>query len=98
MFYGFFLNLLILIPINYYIIFNSKNNFVETKIYPITNYISGRTNKVYFDFLGKNYGIGFKNVNHFERNFIIKNCRIQLQYSKSLLGTYVINEANVINP
>lgn len=98
MFYGFFLNLLVLIPINYYIILNSKNNFVETKIFPITNYISSRTNKVYFDFLGENYGIGFKNVNNLERNFIIKNCKIQLQYSKSLLGTYVINEANVINP
>lgn len=95
-FYGFFLNLLILIPINYFIILNS-NNSIETKIFPITNYISGRTNKIYFDFLDENYGIGFNNENHLERDFIIKNCKIQLQFSKSLLGTYVIKDSNIIN-
>lgn len=96
LFYGFFLNLLILTPINYLLILNSSSNSVETKILPITNYISGRTNKIYFDFLDSNYGISFKNENHLERNFIIKNCKIQLQFSNSLLGTYVIKDSNVI--
>ena len=64
--------------------------------YPISNFISGRFNSVYFYFQNKRYSLGYRNSQQLLREDIINNYEIEIQYSHSVLNTYVIRKYKIV--
>lgn len=73
----------------------ADKEFVITEI-PISNFISGRSNVIYFHFENNRYSVGYQNEHHLERRDIIDNYNIQLSYSKSIFNTYIIRNYKVV--
>ena len=57
---------------------------------PVYNFVSGRRNSVYFYFHNQRYSLGYRNNQQLDREDIIKNYEVELEYSRSVLDTYVI--------
>lgn len=53
--------------------------------------------KLYFNFNGKKYGVGYRDKEGLGRESIINNHYILLIYKKSILDTYVIEDYKIIS-
>ena len=62
---------------------------------PVYNFISGRRNSVYFYFHNQRYSLGYRNNQQLDREDIIKNYEVKLEYSRSVLDTYVIRRYRI---
>lgn len=94
-FFSIYIALILKIPINEYIIFKSQNEIFEKKC-KISNYISGRSDRLLFYFDDKVYSVGFQNHNHLERKNIIDNYLLRVEYKRSIFNTYVVQEYELI--
>ncbi|KAF2338840.1 hypothetical protein RB619_04485 [Flavobacterium sp. LHD-80] len=94
-FFSIYIALILKIPINEYIIFKSQNEIFEKKC-KISNYISGRSDRLLFYFDDKVYSVGFQNHKHLERKNIIDNYLLRVEYKRSIFNTYVVQEYELI--
>ena len=62
---------------------------------PVYNFISGRRNSVYFYFHNQRYSLGYRNHQQLDREDIIKNYEVELEYSRSVLDTYIIRRYRI---
>ena len=62
---------------------------------PVYNFISGRRNSVYFYFHNQRYSLGYRNNQQLDREDIIKNYEVELEYSRSVLDTYIIRRYRI---
>lgn len=94
-FFSIYMALILKIPINEYIIYKNQNEILVKKC-KISNYISGRSDRLLFYFDDKVYSVGFQNSNHLERKKIMANFLLRVEYKKSILNTYVVQEYELI--
>ncbi|MCC9065945.1 hypothetical protein [Flavobacterium piscisymbiosum] len=94
-FFSIYMALILKIPINEYIIYKSQSEILVKKC-KISNYISGRSDRLLFYFDDKVYSVGFQNSSHLERKKIIANFLLRVEYKKSILNTYVVQEYGLI--
>ncbi|MDX6188092.1 hypothetical protein SGQ83_01925 [Flavobacterium sp. Fl-318] len=90
-FFSILLAVILKIPINQYIIYKTDNEIFTEKC-EVSNYISGRTDRLLFYFNKNKYSIGFQNSNHLKREDIIDNYLLKINYKKSILDTYVVED------
>lgn len=93
--FGFFFTAILKVPINTLIINSAYGKHKEENC-KIDNFISGRFQKLYFEFNGKNESIPFKNEDHLSRENIIENYQIKINYRNSILGTQVIKNTELV--
>ena len=62
---------------------------------PVYNFVSGRRNSVYFYFHNQRYSLGYRNHQQLDREDIIKNYEVELEYSRSVLDTYIIRRYRI---
>lgn len=93
--FAFFIFITIKVAINFYL--ESKANDLPTQEIklPIDNYISGRSDLVYYHFENKGYSLGYSNPDHLKRKEIIEHYVLNIKYSKSVLDMYVIKEYSI---
>lgn len=93
--FAFFIFITIKVAINFYL--ESKANDLPTQEIklPIDNYISGRSDLVYYHFENKAYSLGYSNPDHLKRKEIIEHYVLNIKYSKSVLDMYVIKEYSI---
>ena len=92
---GIFFTAMLKIPLNFAIIKLSYGN-QYVKVCQINNFISARTSKLYFILDGEKQSMSFKNEKHLEREDIINNYMIKLNYKCSIFETKVIESYNLI--
>lgn len=83
------------IPLNIAII-NATSGIKHSELCEINNFISGRNQKLYFQFNNKKESIYYQNENHLLREEIIKNYQLKISYKNSIFGTKVIEDYELI--
>lgn len=81
-----------------FIFFVKHNTYDHIQVgkFPIDNFISGRTNMLYFRFKNKRYSIRYKNPNDITRENLMRDYELHLFYEKSFGEIYVIKEYKVV--
>ena len=92
---SFFLFIILKLAINYYIVKIADKTVTEEVRLPIDNYVSGRTDLLYFYFKKKRYSLRYNNNSHLSRKEIIEQYALHVIYSKSFCDIYVINAYNI---
>ncbi|STO11029.1 Uncharacterised protein [Flavobacterium hibernum] len=92
---AFFIFITIKVAINFYLECKANDSPTQEIKLPIENYISGRSDLVYYHFEDKGYSLGYSNPDHLSRKNIIEHYILNIKYSKSVLDMYVIKEYNI---
>ncbi|RUT67826.1 hypothetical protein D0817_24340 [Flavobacterium cupreum] len=92
---AFFIFIILKLAINYYTVKSAEGLATEETKVPIDNYVSGRTDLLYFYFKDKRYSVRYNNRSHLSRKEIIGNYTLHIVYSKSVFDTYVIKNYNI---
>lgn len=92
---SFFVFIVIKLAINFYIVKSAEGTATEEIKLPIENFVSGRTDLVYFYFKDKRYSLRYSNTGRLSRKQIMDECTLHIVYSKSFCDTYVINRYNI---
>lgn len=93
---SFFMFIILKMSVNFWIEERSKNKIIEKEVLFIDNFISGRSNLIYFYFKDKRYSLKYNNSYHLDREELINDYNIEIYYSKSILDTYVIKKYNIV--
>lgn len=92
---SFFVFILFKLAVNFYIEKSVKELSVKEIKLPIDNFISGRTDLVYFYFKDKTYSLRYNNTNNLSKKELIDNYVINIKYGESVFNTYVIKNYNI---
>lgn len=92
---AFFIFMIIKTSFNFYLEIKADNSPTQEMKLPISNYISGRVDLLYYHFEDKSYTLGYSNPDQLKREEIIDHYVLNIEYSKSVLGMYVIKKYNV---
>lgn len=93
-FFSIIFGFIIQIPLNFIIKLSSKGTIL-VKSCEISNYVSGRNDIVYFVFNDKKESYHYS-INGIKRNDIINNHLLRVEYKESILGTYIVEDINLI--
>lgn len=94
---SFFIFIVLKMGVNFYVKKYSETQDMTTTTIPISNFISGRLDLIYFNFKEEEYSLRYTNSKHLKRNEIINNYNLKLEYSKSIFGTYVIKNYYIVD-
>ncbi|TCN50335.1 hypothetical protein [Flavobacterium circumlabens] len=92
---AFFIFILLKLAINYYTVKSAEEIATEETKVPIDNFVSGRTDLLYFYFKDKRYSVRYNNTSHLSKKEIIDNYTLHIVYSKSIFDTYVIKKYSI---
>lgn len=92
---AFFIFILLKLAINYYTVKSAEEIVTEETKVPIDNFVSGRTDLLYFYFKDKRYSVRYNNTSHLSKKEIIDNYTLHIVYSKSIFDTYVIKKYSI---
>ena len=92
---SFFIFIILKLSINFFIIKNSEKMLNEEIKLPIENFISGRTDLIYFNFNDKRYSLRYNNTDNLSREEIVNKHILHIIYSKSFFEIYVIKKYNI---
>lgn len=93
--FAFFIFITIKVAVNFYLESTANDLPTQEIKLPIDNYISGRSDLLYYHFEDKGYSLGYSNPDHLTRKEIIEHYILNIKYSKSILDMYVIKEYNI---
>lgn len=93
--FAFFIFITIKVAVNFYLESTANDLPTQEIKLPIDNYISGRSDLLYYHFEDKGYSLGYSNPDHLTRKEIIEHYVLNIKYSKSILDMYVIKEYNI---
>ncbi|MCK8141815.1 hypothetical protein MW871_07895 [Flavobacterium sp. I-SCBP12n] len=92
---SFFIFIILKLSINFCIIKSSEKMVNEEIKLPIDNFISGRTDLIYFNFNDKRYSLRYNNTDNLSREEIVNKHILHIIYSKSFFEIYVIKKYNI---
>ena len=90
LFFSIFLSFALKIPLKFLVIEGRSSKEIIKKC-EITNFISGRNDRISYKLENQNYDISYDNEMHLTREELIKNYKIYINYSDSWFNTKVIN-------
>lgn len=94
LFFSIFLSFAFKIPLKF-LIAKCKSSKEIIERCEITNFISGRNDRIAYKLDGQNYEISYDNEMHLTREDLMKNYKIFINYSSSWFNTKVINNYSI---
>lgn len=92
---AFFIFIILKLGMNYYIAKSAEKTAMKEIKVPIDNFVSGRTDLLYFYFKDKRYSVSYNNASYLSRKEIIEEHQLHIMYSKSIFDTYVIKKYSI---